>query len=165
MKHSNAHRMAFGGVMAALAVVIMCLGGLIPVATFVCPMLCMMILQMVLRSCGSRTAWAWYGAVTFLVLLMGPDKEAAAIFAALGYYPIVKPRLDAMKWGLLWKTALFNGVILAMYALLIHLFGMDQLASEFSQLGIAMTVVTLILGNITFFLLDRVLGKKFVKRK
>lgn len=165
MKTSMAHRMAFGGVMAALAVVIMCLGGLIPIATFVCPMLCMMILQLVLRACGNRTAWAWYGAVTILGLVMGPDKEAAAIFAALGYYPIVKPRLDNMKLGLLWKLALFNAVILAMYALLIHLFGMAQIASEFSQLGTAMTVATLILGNVTFFLLDQVLGKKFVRRK
>lgn len=165
MKTSMAHRMAFGGVMAALAVVIMCLGGLIPIATFVCPMLCMMILQLVLRACGNRTAWAWYGAVTILGLVMGPDKEAAAIFAALGYYPIVKPQLDNMKLGLLWKLALFNAVILAMYALLIHLFGMAQIASEFSQLGTAMTVATLILGNVTFFLLDQVLGKKFVRRK
>lgn len=165
MKTSMPHRMAFGGVMAALAVVIMCLGGLIPIATFVCPMLCMMILQLVLRACGNRTAWAWYGAVTILGLVMGPDKEAAAIFAALGYYPIVKPRLDNMKLGLLWKLALFNAVILAMYALLIHLFGMAQIASEFSQLGTAMTVATLILGNVTFFLLDQVLGKKFVRRK
>ena len=33
----NAKNMALGGVMAALAVVIMCMGGLIPLATYVCP--------------------------------------------------------------------------------------------------------------------------------
>ena len=81
--------------MAALAVVIMSLGTLIPVATFVCPVLCMLILQLVLKLCGSRIAWAWYGAVAILSLLMAPDKEAAAVFLFLGYYPVVKPRMDS----------------------------------------------------------------------
>ena len=45
---------ALGGVMAALAVVIMCLGGMIPLATFVCPVLCMLLLQFVFRLCGRR---------------------------------------------------------------------------------------------------------------
>ena len=50
--------------MAALAVVIMNLGGLIPIATFVCPMLCMVLLKVVLRMTTARIAWAWYGAVS-----------------------------------------------------------------------------------------------------
>ena len=70
--------------MAALAVVIMCMGGLIPVSTFVCPMLCMFLLSVVLKSCGQRLAWAWYGAVAILGTLLGPDKEATAVFVFLG---------------------------------------------------------------------------------
>ena len=61
---------AFGGVLAALAVVIMSMGTLIPVATYVCPMLCCLLLSMVNRTCGKRLGWAWYGAVTLLSLLM-----------------------------------------------------------------------------------------------
>ena len=37
--------MAMGGVFAALAVVVMNLGGLIPVATYVCPTICMVLLS------------------------------------------------------------------------------------------------------------------------
>ena len=165
MRNSKARTIALGGMMAALAVVIMCLGGLIPVATFVCPMLCMLILQFVVKLCGSRIGWAWYGAVAILSLLMGPDKEAAAVFAALGYYPILKPRLDKMKLGALLKLVLFNGVILAMYWLLIHLFGMDQIASEYAELGTVMTAVMLLLGNVTFFMLDKILGRRIVRKK
>lgn len=165
MRDTAARRIAFGGVMAALAVVVMCLGGMIPIATYVCPMLCMQLQQLVLRTCGRRTAWAWYGAVAALALLMGPDKEAAALFAFLGYYPIVKPQLDRMKMGLVLKLALFNAVILAMYWLLIHLFGMDQIASEFSELGNAMTAVTLAMGNAVFFLMDKVLERKIIKKR
>lgn len=165
MRDTAARRIAFGGVMAALAVVVMCLGGMIPIATYVCPMLCMQLQQLVLRICGRRTAWAWYGAVAALALLMGPDKEAAALFAFLGYYPIVKPQMDRMKMGLVLKLALFNAVILAMYWLLIHLFGMDQIASEFSELGNAMTAVTLAMGNAVFFLMDKVLERKIIKKR
>lgn len=149
--------MALGGVMAALAVTVMAMGGLIPVATYVCPMIDMLILSVVLRTCGSKTAWAWYGTVAIVSLLMGPDKEAASVFVFLGYYPILKPKLDAMKLGLLFKVLLFNVAILIMYALLIHLFGMAQIAGEFSELGNLMLAVMLVLGNVTFFLLDRVL--------
>ena len=157
--------MALGGVLGALAVVIMCLGTLIPVGTYACPMVCAMVLQMVLKTCGTRIAWAWYGAVALLGLLLAPDKEAAAVFVFLGYYPIVKPKLDRKKLPWLWKGLLFNASVLALYWLLLRLFGMEQLVSEFRELGAAMTAVLLILGNVTFFLLDKLLGMKPRKRR
>lgn len=147
--------------MAALAVVIMSMGTLIPVATYVCPMLCALVLQLVLKICGKRIAWAWYGAVSLLSLLMAPDKEAAAIFLALGFYPIVKPGLDRRKGKWLLKGLFFNGMILLTYWLLMHLLGMAQLAAEFTEMGNLLVVLMLLLGNLTFFLLDRLLETKF----
>ena len=164
-KRTPASNIALGGVLAALAVVIMSMGTLIPVATYVCPMLCALILKLVLRTCGRRTAWAWYGAVALLSVLMAPDKEAAAVFVCIGYYPVVKPSLDRRKLPWLWKGLLFNASILLMYWLLMHLFGLEQVTAELEGLGIAMTAVLLILGNITFFLLDRLLGMRFRKRR
>lgn len=165
MRSQAARSMALGGMMAALAVVIMALGGMIPLNTFLCPVLCMLLLRFVLASTGARAAWAWYGAVAILGTLLGPDKEAAAIFVCLGYYPILKPRLDRMKLGLPVKFALFNAAILGMYAVLIRLLGMDQIAADYAGLGTAMTVVMLLLGNVTFWMLDIVLGKPMRKRK
>ena len=156
---------AFGGIMAALALVIMNLVGMIPIATFVCPMLCMMILTLVVRFFGKRIGWAWYGAVAILSALLAPDKEAAAIFAFLGYYPMLKPALDRVKGGAVIKLLLFNSVILVMYWLLIHLFGIAQIAREFNELGRAMSIVTLIMGNMIFYLLDKVLGRITVMNK
>lgn len=157
--------MALGGVLAALAVVVMALGGIIPVATYVCPVVDMLLLHAVLKICGERIAWTWYAAVSIMVLLLSPDKEAAAVFLFLGYYPILKPKLDRTRGKWLWKILLFNGVVLLMYWLLLNLFGMAQLAAEFKAMGVAMTVFTLILGNITFFMVDHLLGKKPKKRK
>ena len=164
MKTSEARLIAFGGMMAALAVVIMCLGGLIPVATFTVPIICMLILAYVLKFCGKRIGWAWYGAVSILGLLLGPDKEAAAIFLFLGYYPILKPGLDRMKLGIVLKVLIFNGMILLMYGVLIYLMGMQHIAQEYHQLGKIMTIFMLVGGNVVFFLLDKVL-RRFNKIK
>ena len=156
--------MALGGVMAALALVVMCLGGLIPLATYVCPMFCAVLLMVVLKLTGRRVAWAWYGAVSILSLLLGPDKEAAAVFVFLGYYPILKPWLDKRKLAILWKLVLFNAAIFAMYSLLIYVFGLAEVAAEFEELGMVLTAVTLILGNATLFMMD-VLLTVLEKRK
>ena len=156
---TEAKQVAFGGMMAALAVVIMSLGGLIPVATFTCPMLCMLILAFVTKMCGNRIGWAWYGAVAVLSLLLGPDKEAVSVFVFLGFYPIIKPKFDRLRFSVVPKLLLFNVLILTMYALLIRLLGMDQIAAEFAEVGTVLTAVMLLLGNVIFLLLDRVLTR------
>ena len=165
MGRKSASAIALGGVMAALAVVIMCLGGIIPIATYVCPMLCAIILSFVLAITGKRIAWAWYVAVSILSLLLGPDKEAAAVFVFLGYYPIIKPWLDCRKVPVLWKFAVFNGAILILYSLLIYLFRMDQVIQEFRELGTVLTLVTLLMGNGVLFMLDTLLGRLGKRRK
>lgn len=146
--------------MAALAVVIMSLGTMIPVATYVCPMAAIILQQVILKICGGRIAWAWYGAVSILSLLMAPDKEAAAVFLCIGYYPIVKPWMDRKKGKWIIKGIYFNGVILAMYWVLLHLLGMAELAAEFAEMGTLLTITMLLLGNVVFFLLDHLLDRK-----
>lgn len=158
MRQNNAHRIALGGMLAAVAVVIMCLGGLIPVATYVCPVLCCLVAWIVLAVCGKRIAWAWYASVVILSLLMGPDKEAAVIFLFLGYYPLIKMPIDSMKLSVFVKLVFFNSSILVAYWVLIQLLGLEQIAQENAQFGIWGVVLLLILGNVTFFLLDRLLS-------
>ena len=58
-KKTPAYSVALGGVLAALGVVIMCLGTLIPVATYICPMACILMAQVMLKTCGARYGWAW----------------------------------------------------------------------------------------------------------
>lgn len=160
--------MALGGVTAALALVIMCMGGIIPLATYIIPVICCILLQLILPVLG-KYGWVWYCAVSLLGLLLCPDKEAAAVFVFMGFYPILKPRFDRLPLAFLLKAVFFNAVILAMYQLLIHLFGMAEVAGEFAQLGTVMTLVTLLLGNVCFFMLDRLLGMiasgKFKRKK
>ena len=154
---TNSKQMAMGGVFAALAVVIMNLGGLIPVATYTTPVLCMLLLKFVLLTCGKRIAWAWYGAVAVLSLLMSPDKEAAAVFCCLGYYPILKPKLETLRGKWLWKLLTFNVPMIALYSILIRVMGVAEVTGESEELAGIMLAVLLLLGNVTFLALDRLL--------
>ncbi len=163
--NTKARPMALGGVTAALAVVLMCLGTLLPVATYMLPVLLCLMLGFLKPTLGKKLGFAWYLTVALLGLLLAPDKEAAAIFAFLGYYPLIKPWMDGRRLAPLWKLVLFNTVILSVYWALMHVFGMAQLQTEFQEMGKAMTVATLILGNLTFFLVDALLGRKLVRRR
>lgn len=164
-KNKEARVIALGGVLAALAVVIMSFGGLIPVATYVCPMMCAILLAVVVKNCGNRIAWAWYGAVSILGLLLGPDKEAAAVFLFIGFYPILKPKMDRLPVRWLWKALLFNLSILSMYWILMNLIGMEQLAGDFAEFGRIGLTVMLIMGNVIFFMLDKLLGMRLAGAK
>ena len=159
MRNTPAKQIAFGGVFGALALVIMNLGSLIPVATYVCPMLCMLMLAFVTKICGNRIGWAWYGAVAILSCLMAADKEAAAVFVFLGFYPILKPRFDRMRFPMIPKLLFFNVLILVMYWLLLKLLGMDQIAAEFAEMGKVLTTVVLVMGNLVFYMTDVALSR------
>ena len=154
----KAKRIAMGGVTAALAVVIMCFGGLIPVATYICPIICCMLLQIISGVLGVKLSWVWYTAVSILVFLLGPDKEAAAIFVFLGYYPIIRPCFPAKLWGWILKLLYFNGAVFAAYAVMLWIMGLEHLAQEFAGIGAVMGTVLALLGNASFILLDRSLA-------
>ncbi|MBE6983232.1 MAG: hypothetical protein E7435_02970 [Ruminococcaceae bacterium] len=150
---------ALGGMLGAVAMVVMCLGGLIPVSTYICPVMCMLILQTVLNLCGRKIAWAWYIMVSLLSLLLGPDKEAAALLVLLGYYPIIKPKMDRLPLKILWKLVLFNAVTVFMYTAVVALLGLEAIIVEHNFLGYASLALMILLGNATFFLLDKLLTR------
>ena len=161
MRKTTAAQVALCGLLGALAVVIMLLGGIIPVATFCCPVLAAVLIIPVIRECGKRLAWVWYALVAILSCLLGPDKEAAAIYLFLGYYPIVKIRIDEWKQPLrfLSKLVIFNAAIAVMYALLIFVIKMDALRQELFGMEKLLLIATLVLGNVTFFLFDKLLPR------
>ena len=114
MRWTTSKQMALCGVLAALAVSTMVLGGLFPAATYFCPVLACLMLVPVTQTCGRRIAWAWYGAVAILSCLLCPDVEASALFVFLGYYPIVKGGWTGFgcgrfggcpNWRYLWRAA------------------------------------------------------------
>lgn len=165
--NSPAKKIALGGIFAAVAMVIMCLGGLIPVATYVSPMFCALLCNLILHLTGSQNAWAWYTAVSILSLFFSPDKEAALVFVFLGYYPIIRKHFKRNIFGFVLKMLFFNASVLVIYAVSIFVFGMYEIQKEFAQLGQIMLIVTLAMGNLCFVMLDFLLGRfaRYGKRK
>lgn len=148
--------------MVALSIVIMQLGVIIPIMLYVAPMATCVLVMFVCAECGLRFAWAEYAATAFLAILFLPDKEMAFVFAFLGYYPLLKPHFDRLaprfiSFGA--KLLYFNATILAMYALLYALFFPGQFFADLKIAGALLTVITLLVGNIAFFALDRALVK------
>ena len=107
MKNNNARNIAICGVFASLAITIMCFGGIIPIATYVTPMICIIIAQIIQCCCGSKFTCTWYAAVSLLSLILSPDKEAALLFVFLGNYPSIKQQLERVKFKVLFK--IING--------------------------------------------------------
>ena len=94
--------------------------------------------------------------------MLCPDKAAALLFAFLGYYPVLRWRLDQIRSAvlrLLARLAVFNAAVISMYLVSIFIFQMAAIAAEYRALGLAMTLLTLLLGNITLLVYDVVLRR------
>ena len=88
----QSRRMSLGGVMAALTVVILSLGSLVPLATFACPLLAMVCLIPLVCRYGPGAALTVYAGAGILSLFLCADKELAFLYAFLGWYPALRPR-------------------------------------------------------------------------
>lgn len=163
-KHSQFQRqsrkMALCGMMAALSAVILTLGGLIPFATFICPMLAMACMVPAVCEYGLSSALMMYIAVSVLGLLLCPDKEIALLYVFLGWYPGLQTKVNKLPrfLSLAVKCILFSAAVIAMYSMILYLFQMEAVAEEFAEYSTAMVILMLALGNFTFLLYDRVLS-------
>ena len=84
---------ALCGLLCALAVTLLLLGGILGIGTFAGPILAMAVLLPILEEYGTKTATAAWGAAAILALLLVPDRETALVFVAFGWYPLLRPRL------------------------------------------------------------------------
>lgn len=154
-------KMAFCGLMVALAASLMFTGGLVPVLTYCAPMVAGVLLLPILLEYGKKAAWTAYAAVSLITLFVGIDKEAAFFFLFLGYYPILKWDVDRIKRKparVLIKLLIFNVAIVAMYCVLGFLLNMDALVEEFTQMGTVLLAAFVVLMNVCMFLYDRLLS-------
>lgn len=158
MRRSRA--MALCGLLTALTVVLLSLGSLIPLATFVCPLLAMLCLIPPLCEYGGKAALLQYGGAACLGLLLCTDKEIALLYLFLGWYPCLRSRLERLpKLPRAAVTCgLFSLAMTAMYGMILYLFQLEAVVEEFAGYSGAMTAFLLVLGNVVFLLFDRVLG-------
>ncbi len=163
MPNKTSGRVALCGVLAALMLVVMLFGTMLPLSTYACPALAGAISIPVIWELGTKPGCLLYLAVSILSLLLAPDKEAALLFLfLLGWYPILRPKLQHLKKKparVVVKLILFNLAICLVYALLLFVLTTPDLQAEAARWTGPLLAGMLLLGNVTFLLYDLMLSR------
>ena len=155
----SARPLALCGVLTALAVVLLCLGGILPAAVLCAPILAMIALLPVLEELGPKTAGTVYAAVSLLALLLVPNRETALVYLFFGWYPILRPRIAALPsrlLRLLARLAVCNITVLVLYGLVLRLMG---LTADLPESVWYLNAALLAAGNVVFLLTDATLAR------
>ena len=125
--NSPVKKLAFSAVTAALSLVLLLLGCLLPSGKLALAALAACLGAAVVLSCSRRWALLCWVAVSILSMLLLPQKRVAVLYLLLGHYPVVKSLLEGLRSRVLeWILKIF-----VFYALLFGLyFGLRELFAE-----------------------------------
>lgn len=149
-------KVALGGAVAALGLVLMFLTAILPFGTFAFPTFAGMLLVVIVIEIGYGFSVAVYTVTAVLSFLLVPDKEAALFYTAfLGFYPIIKSlieRLPNKVMQIVIKLIIFNACMIGAFFIAINLLSIPK--ESFNLFGVYLPYVFLILGNFAFLLYD-----------
>lgn len=162
-RNNYSKHVALGGICTALALCVMLVGGMFPLATFVVPIFASLFLVPIVFDLGTKTTLVSYFSVSILSFILVPDKEIAMFFLMLtGYYPALQPHLHKLGSRVarfFAKLILFNVSILLSTTLLLFVFAIPSLQQEFYAIAPWFWGLALLLGNLMFFLYDQMIEK------
>ena len=165
--HRSTHELALAGLLAALAVVLLSLGSLIPLATYAAPVLASSVLLVTREECRPSYAWGCFLVSAALGVMLSADPECSLLYAFLGYYPL-KPKLDALRPRAVRTAAkllLCALAIGAMYALALFVFRLESVVEEFAATVPALLSLTALLGAAVFLMYDLALDRLIILYK
>lgn len=161
MRKTKSQKIALCGVLAALSLALLLAGAALQIGTYAAPMLAAFLLIPVLEEYGPRYALLLYAGVSLLALMLVLETELALFYLlVVGYYPVLRKALHRVRPAALRaaiKFLVFNGTTIVLYVLLAALLG-PAVWQELMADGIAVLVLLLAMGNLSFFLCDRALG-------
>ena len=171
MGKSLSERVALGGIVAALCIVLMFLTGVMPALYIAAPMIAGMLMIILAEEVSVPWAWLTYTAVSLLALIVSFDKEAALMFILFfGYYPILRPSLEKLRPGILRfcvKMVLYNLFLAADVMITVYVLGLPS----FDDYSRGMMITLAVMANFLFVCYDKLLSrmrwfyrKIFVKR-
>lgn len=152
----KSRKVAFGGIIAALSLVLMLLTGILPIGTYALPAIAGILLTAIVVEFGIPWAIGVYAGVSVLSFLLASDKEAALYYTLiLGIYPILKSLFERIKvkWLCFAVKLLFFNVV-AVIAFYISIYLLSVPVESFSLFGVNMSLLFLFLGNIVFIVYD-----------
>lgn len=151
-------KIAFGGVISSLALLLMFMSSIIPSATFSIPAMAGILIMLLMLEFDKKTAFISYTSVSFLSLMLVADKEAVLIFIFFfGNYPIIKSfieRVNNVVFSYLIKFGYFNVIVMLIYHLSILLLGMGDLVEGYDDIAHLIEIGLLVLLNFVFFFYD-----------
>ena len=152
-------RVALGGIVAALCIVIMFLSGIFPALYIAAPMAAGLLMIILVEEVSVGWGWLTYIAVSLLALIVTFDKEAAMMFILFfGYYPILRMKIERLKPNALrtaCKYAMYNVFLLVDYWLTVYVLGLPTFEDTMPY----MYVILVIAANVLFFMYDRILSR------
>ena len=148
-------RIAMCGMMAALSVVLMVLGGALGLGTYVSPLLAGLCLIPIGNAYGKKYQVILWLAVSALSLLLVPNIEESLMYLCLfGCYPILRPQFQKLPKVLRFITKLlFFTVVFTALQLLITLVLVPEV------MGTGMMVTLIVLADVTLMVYDFVLPR------
>lgn len=153
---------ALGGIVAALAIVVMLVTYISPLLVYTAPPFAGILLIIIIEEINYKWAVSTYAAISTLSLLFIADKEAAVFFVMFfGYFPILRKYLEEKikNKTLLYvvKLLIFNTALMSAVYICSFVFHIDY--SEFSSSGEAMMILFAVMMNIVFIVYDFLLAK------
>lgn len=167
---------SFGGISAALSIIIMAFCSVFSSLTYAAPVVCGIFITFAVIEFSSGYAFALYAAISILSLIVVPNKESALIYALFfGIYPILKGKIESRtKGAVTWvvKYLIFNVAIIICYLICSKLLNIPY--DEIGFLGKFSLLFLWASGNAAFVIYDiaftRVISayilkwQKYVKR-
>lgn len=147
---------SFGGISAALSIIIMSVFSIFPSMTYAAPVICGIFITIAVIEFNSKFAFAVYFAVSVLSVMVVPNKESAVFYALFfGIYPILKGIIESKTKGAVsWiiKYLFFNIAIIIGYLICAKLLNIP-----YDEIGVFGKFTLLFLwgsGNVSFLIYD-----------
>lgn len=150
-----------GGITAALSVVIM-LMTVVPVMTYVAPMVAGALLIIIVIEADRKWAYAIFAVAAILSMLLAADKEAAMLYIMFfGHYPVTKAviesKIKSRVLEYIVKFAVFNITTVSAYLIIVKVLMLPM--DDMNDLGKYAWLILLAAGNIMFPIYDITLSK------
>lgn len=153
---------ALGGIVSALAVILMLITYISPLFVYTAPPLAGILLIPIIKECGAKWAVGTYAAISLLSVFIIADKESAVFFTLFfGYYPIFKLYVDkkiaSRAVRIILKLLLYNFSVALSVAVCMFVFNISY--DDFEDGGKIFFILFAVLLNVLLFVLDILISK------
>ncbi len=159
---SVSYRTALGGIIAALCLVCMFLTGVFPMFYLILPMAASALIYIMVIETGVYWGILTYISVGLLSIFITPNKDASLAFLLFfGYYPLLRPKMDRLRWKaltLLIRFLLFNAGVMAFFGISVYILGMKELLESLGDYGKYGGWILLGIANMMFLCYDFTMG-------